>query len=302
MANLRDIRNRISSIKNTQQITKAMKMVAAAKLRKAQQRMSATRPYANKMREVMARLVSANSSENKLLRQPDETSRVLMILIGSDKGLCGGFNNNLFRTIELYIHDHLASFNESGNLDLITVGRKSGAYFKKREYKVVDSHPGFFDNLTYEDTSEIMEHASQSFADGEYDSVYIAFNEFKTVISQNRLVEEVLPIKTDLLNTDNSAEKENKKIETFTEYIYEPDADTILKNMLPVHLNMQLWRAVLESNASEQGARMAAMDNATENAKELEQELKLRYNQARQSAITTEISEIVSGAAALEGN
>lgn len=302
MANLRDIRNRISSIKNTQQITKAMKMVAAAKLRKAQQRMSATRPYANKMREVMARLVSANSSDNKLLRQPEETSRVLMIVIGSDKGLCGGFNNNLFRTIELYIHDHLSSFNESGNLDLITVGRKSGAYFKKREYKVVDSHPGFFDNLTYEDTSEIMEHASQSFAKGEYDSVYIAFNEFKTVISQNRLVEEVLPIKTDLLNTDNSVEKENKKIETFTEYIYEPDADNILKNMLPVHLNMQLWRAVLESNASEQGARMAAMDNATENAKELEQELKLRYNQARQSAITTEISEIVSGAAALEGN
>ncbi len=301
MANLRDIRNRISSIKNTQQITKAMKMVAAAKLRKAQQRMAATRPYANKMREVMARLVSANTSDNKLLRQPADRSRVLMIIVGSDKGLCGGFNNNLFRAVEFHIQEKLGSYHASGNLDLITIGKKSTAYFKKREYKVVDSHPGFFDNLNYEDTSEIMEKASNSFAEGDYDSVYIAFNEFKTVISQNRLVEEVLPIKTDLLVSDEK-EDESRKVESFTEYIYEPDADTILNSMLPVHLNMQLWRSVLESNASEQGARMAAMDNATENAKELEQELKLRYNQARQSAITTEISEIVSGAAALESN
>ncbi len=301
MANLRDIRTRISSIKNTQQITKAMKMVAAAKLRKAQQRMAATRPYANKMREVMSRLVSANNSDNKLLRQPSETEHVLLIVVGSDKGLCGGFNNNLFRVVELYIREHLDSFNQSGDLDLITIGRKSGAYFKKRDYKVIESHPGFFDNLNYEDTSAIMEAASAKFADGDYDKVFIAFNEFKSVISQNRLVEEVLPIKTEALSEEDQAD-EGKKIETFTEYIYEPDADSILNSLLPVHLNMQLWRAVLESNASEQGARMAAMDNATENAKELEQELKLRYNQARQSAITTEISEIVSGAAALEGN
>ncbi|TVR16119.1 MAG: ATP synthase F1 subunit gamma [Balneolaceae bacterium] len=300
MANLRDIRNRISSIKNTQQITKAMKMVAAAKLRKAQQRMAATRPYANKMREVMSRLVSANNSDNKLLRLPTESEHVLLIVVGSDKGLCGGFNNNLFRAVEMYIREHLDSYNQSGNLDLVTIGRKSGAYFKKRNYKVIESHPGFFDNLNYEDTSAIMGAASGKFADGDYDKVYIAFNEFKSVISQNRLVEEVLPIKTEALSEEEHAD-ESKKIETFTEYIYEPDADSILNSLLPVHLNMQLWRAVLESNASEQGARMAAMDNATENAKELEQELKLRYNQARQSAITTEISEIVSGAAALEG-
>ncbi len=301
MANLRDIRNRISSIKNTQQITKAMKMVAAAKLRKAQQRMTATRPYASKMREVVARLVSANNSDFKLLRQPEETNKVLLIVVGSDKGLCGGFNNNLFRSVESYIQEKLSSFNEAGKLELITIGKKAGAYFKKREYSVVETHPGFFDDLNYEATSDIMESASASFADGTYDSVFISFNEFKTVISQNRVIDEVLPIKTEALTSESEKAGDAKKAEAITDYIYEPDADSILKEMLPVHLNMQLWRAVLDSNASEQGARMAAMDNATENAKDLEQELKLRYNQARQSAITTEISEIVSGAAALEG-
>jgi F-type H+-transporting ATPase subunit gamma len=160
---------------------------------------------------------------------------------------------------------------------------------------LVESHVGFFDDLNYEDTSEIMTNTTEAFADGHYDKVLIAFNEFKSVIAQHRLVDEVLP-----LNTDSFDEHEASAGSGSVDYIYEPDADTILDKILPVHLNMQLWRAVLESNASEQGARMAAMDNATENAKELEQELRLKYNQARQSAITTEISEIVSGAAALE--
>lgn len=298
MANLRDIRNRITSIKNTQQITKAMKMVAAARLRKAQQRMSATRPFAKKMRDVVARLVSGNSTSNVLLRQPEEVSRVLLIVVGSDRGLCGGFNNNLFRVVENKIETELSEFLENKTLDLVTIGRKADAFFKKRNYQVVDSYPGFFDDLDYETTSGIMEKASEMFAGETYDKVLIAFNEFKTVIAQNRLVEEVLPIQTDSFDE----EKNQSKAGEITDYIYEPDADTILEKILPVYVNMQLWRAVLESNASEQGARMAAMDNATENAKELEQELRLKYNQARQSAITTEISEIVSGAAALEDN
>ncbi|MCC5908501.1 MAG: ATP synthase F1 subunit gamma [Balneolaceae bacterium] len=295
MANLRDIRNRISSIKNTQQITKAMKMVAAARLRKAQQRMAATRPYAQKMRDVVSRLVSGNSAEYKLLRQPEDIQRVVMIVVGSDRGLCGGFNNNLFRVVENYIAENLFKLNQDGKLDLVTIGRKADGYFKKRNYNVVESHIGFFDNLNYEDTSAIMTAATDAFASGTYDKVLIAFNEFKTVITQNRLVVDVLPLNTEAFdeNNDSSADE-------FIDYIYEPDAETILKRILPVHLNMQLWKAVLESNASEQGARMAAMDNATENAKELEQDLRLKYNQARQSAITTEISEIVSGAAALE--
>ena len=295
MANLRDLRNRINSIKNTQQITKAMKMVAAAKLRKAQQRMSATRPYANKMSSVVTRLASASSAENPLLRQPEEVNNVLLVVVGSDKGLCGGFNNNLFRTVEAHITEKLSSFQENDTLSLITIGKKAGAYFTKRHYNVIEKHPGFFDDLNYENTSEIMESVTQMFATGEYDHVQIAFNEFKTVIAQNRLVVNVLPF--DLGSEDKETEG---GIQEYTDYIYEPDADTILEKLLPVHLNMQLWRAVLESNASEQGARMAAMDNATENAKELEEELSLKYNQMRQSAITTEISEIVSGAAALE--
>ncbi|TVQ04956.1 MAG: ATP synthase F1 subunit gamma [Balneolaceae bacterium] len=295
MANLRDIRNRINSIKNTQQITKAMKMVAAAKLRKAQQRMTATRPYSKKLREVVSKLVNVEEVSNILLRQPDEVSKILMIIVGSDRGLCGGFNNNLFRVVENTIEDKYSETKKSENLHLIAIGKKAEAYFKKRRYQVIKSYPGFFDDLNYTQCSDIMDWASGNFADGTYDKILIAFNEFKTVISQNRLVEEVLPIQTEAFDDkgQNSA-----KIET--DYIFEPDADTILDDILPVYVNMQLWRAVLESNASEQGARMAAMDNATENAKELEQELRLKYNQARQSAITTEISEIVSGAAALE--
>ena len=296
MANLRDLRNRINSIKNTQQITKAMKMVAASKLRKAQQRMSATRPYATKMSSVVTRLSSLNNTENTLLRQPEEVKKTLLIVVGSDKGLCGGFNNNLFRTVETHISENLSRFRDSGNLFLITIGKKAGAYFKKRNYQILESYPGFFDNLNYESTSEIMQNATQLFAEGEYDRVQIAFNEFKTVIAQNKLVVNVLPFEVE----EEDSANENG-IQDYTDYIYEPNADEILEKLLPVHLNMQLWRAVLESNASEQGARMAAMDNATENAKELEEELSLKYNQLRQSAITTEISEIVSGAAALEG-
>ena len=295
MANLRDIRNRISSIENTQQITKAMKMVAAAKLRKAQQRMLATRPYANKIQSVVGRLVDGSGSDNILLRQPESTDRVLMIVIGSDRGLCGAFNNNLFKVVEEKISTQYAEFQDQGKLDIITVGRKADAFFKKRKYKVTGSNVGFFDKLNYEETAEIMENAIAWFSKGSYDKVVLAYNEFKSVIAQNRLVDEVLPIKPEKLIGDKDETGAGND-----DYIFEPDTETILRDILPAHLNMQLWRAVLESNASEQGARMAAMDNATENAKELRDDLKLKYNQARQSAITTEISEIVSGAAALE--
>lgn len=296
MANLRDIRNRITSIKNTQQITKAMKMVAAAKLRKAQQRMTETRPFALKLKQMAGRLLAGANKENPLLRQPVEIRKVAMIIVGSDRGLCGGFNNNLFRTVENHIASELAEYQNASTLDLYTIGKKADQYFKKRNYQVVASWPGFFESLNYLDTSEIMKSLSDAFQAEEYDKVLIAFNEFKTVIAQNRVITEVLPLQLSDLGGDKPVDEKS-----VTDYIYEPDAATILSELLPLYLNMQLWRAVLESNASEQGARMAAMDNATENGKELEQELSLKYNQARQSAITTEISEIVSGAAALEG-
>ncbi|MEX0843789.1 MAG: ATP synthase F1 subunit gamma [Balneolaceae bacterium] len=298
MANLRDIRNRISSVNNTQQITKAMKMVAAAKLKKAQDRMIQTRPYASKIEEVAGRLAESSHSNNPLLRKPDEVKKVLFIIIGSDRGLCGGFNNNLFKEIENQLHNKFQHYLENKSLSLVTIGKKATAHFKKRKYQVIESYPGFFDDIKYDSTSAIMETATSQFVKEEFDEVHIAFNEFRSVIAQNRTVQKVLPIDTEKIAYNNS----DNATEQVIDYLYEPNSQAILDRLLPLHLNMQLWRAVLESNASEQGARMTAMDSATENAKDLEKELRLKYNQARQSAITTEISEIVSGAQALSDN
>ncbi|MTI89643.1 MAG: ATP synthase F1 subunit gamma [Balneolaceae bacterium] len=300
MANLRDIRNRIGSVQNTQQITKAMKMVAAAKLRKAQDRMISTRPYASKIKDVVSRLVGSAGGKNPIMRSPDKVDNVLFIVIGSDRGLCGGFNNNLFKEIEKKLSDEFETHLENNSLSLVTIGKKATSYFKKRKYKVAEGFPGFFDNIEYEPVADIMADAIERFGSEEYDEVYIAFNEFKSVIAQTRTIQKVLPIDTEKMSgsDDNSDHASQQSID----YIYEPDSDAILEKLLPLHLNMQLWRAILESNAAEQGARMTAMDNATENAKDLERELKLKYNQARQSAITTEISEIVSGAQALSDN
>ncbi len=293
MANLRDIRNRIESIKNTQQITRAMKMVAAAKLRKAQDRIVETRPYASKMKKVVGRLVKSSSEDNVLLRKPESVDNVLLIVVGSDRGLCGGFNNNLFKVVEKTIAEEYKDYQESGNLSLLCIGRQATKYFGKRDYQIVSKHPGFWDNIEFNKATEIMKSVVADFKSGNYDEVKVAYNEFKSVIAQNRLVESVLPIDSEHLideETENAA----------TEYIFEPDVENILQKLLPLHLNLQLWKAILESNAAEQGARMTAMDNATENAQEMKEDLQLEYNRARQSAITTEISEIISGAQALE--
>ena len=296
MANLRDIRNRIESIQNTQQITKAMKMVAAAKLRKAQNRIIETRPYASKMQEVVARLVSGSSEDNDLLRKRDSVDKILFIVVGSDRGLCGAFNNNLFKEIEKRIENDFASYKANGNLDMVAIGRKATKYFGKRKYNVVTEFPGFFDELVFSQISDIMKSVVSEFKNGDYDEVYLAYNEFQSVISQNRIIKKILPIDPTSLVDEKQKEAKEENID----YIFEPDVDSILQELLPLHINMQMWKAVLESNAAEQGARMTAMDNATENAKELEDDLRLEYNRARQSAITTEISEIISGAQALE--
>ncbi|MGM0547269.1 MAG: ATP synthase F1 subunit gamma [Bacteroidota bacterium] len=294
MANLRDIRNRIESIKNTQQITRAMKMVAAAKLRKAQDRIIETRPYASKMKQVVARLVKNSSEEDVLLRIPESKDKVLLIVVGSDRGLCGGFNNNMFKVVEKTVNEEYSAYKESGNLSLICIGRQATKYFGKRNYNIIAEYPGFWDNIVFNKATAIMKSVIADFKSGDFDEVKLAYNEFKSVIAQNRLVETVLPIDPDSL-------VEMKEEETSaTEYIFEPDVENILKKLLPLHLNLQLWKAILESNAAEQGARMTAMDNATENAQEMKEDLQLEYNRARQSAITTEISEIISGAQALE--
>lgn len=293
MANLRDIRNRIESIKNTQQITRAMKMVAAAKLRKAQDRIVETRPYASKMKEVVGRLVENSSEDNVLLHSPESRDNVLFIVVGSDRGLCGAFNNNLFKEVENTISEEYSEYHESGNLSLLCIGRQAIKYFGKRNYNIIAKYPGFWDEIVFSKATEIMKSVVNDFKSGTFDEVKVAYNEFKSVISQNRLVESVLPI-------DPSKLVDEEEEISSTEYIFEPDVENILQKLLPLHLNLQLWRAILESNAAEQGARMTAMDNATENAQEMKEDLQLEYNRARQSAITTEISEIISGAQALE--
>lgn len=294
MANLRDIRNRIDSIKNIQQITRAMKMVAAAKLRKAQDRILEARPYSEKMKEMVARMVANSTENNVLLRKPESTDKVLFIVIGSDRGLCGGFNNNLFKVTKKNIEKNYEQYHKNDNLSLICLGDQAIKHFAKRDYPVIAEYPDFFKELDFQQTKEIMKKVISLFKTGEYDEVKLAYNEFKSVIAQNRLVEPVLPIEPDSLLGDE------EEIQHETEYIFEPNANEILNKLLPLHLNLQLWKAILESNAAEQGARMTAMDNATENAQEMQEDLQLEYNRARQSAITTEISEIISGAQALE--
>lgn len=290
MANLRDIRDRITSVKNTQQITKAMKMVAAARLKKAQDRVVATRPYAASIASVIGKLAADGTSDNPYMRTSESNDRVLLIIVGSDRGLCGGFNSNLFRYVEDQIRAQFSEQHTNGSLELVCIGRKSFDHFRKRGYKVRRSHVGFFDKIQFDAAASVMRTATNEFLNSEFDSVFLAYNEFKSVISQNRMMSQVLP-----LNVDSLASSEIEDVD----YIFEPSTEAILESIIPLHLNTQMWKAVLESNASEQGARMAAMDNATENANEIMRQLRLKYNQARQAAITTEISEIVSGAEAL---
>lgn len=292
MANLRDIRDRISSVKNTQQITKAMKMVAAARLKKAQDRVIATRPYAGRIAKVIGKLAAEATGDNLYLKQVEQPERVLLIIIGSDRGLCGGFNSNLFRFIEDGIKTRFADQLKNNSLDLVCIGRKAYDHFRKRGYSIKRQHVGFFDKIQFDSAATVMRSAVKEFTEKEYDAVYLAFNEFKSVIAQNRIMTQLLPVPV-------VSDTEEDDLSYGIDYIYEPSTKVILDKLIPLHLNTQLWRAVLESNASEQGARMAAMDNATENASEIMRDLKLKYNQARQAAITTELSEIVSGAEAL---
>lgn len=288
MANLRDIRDRITSIQSTQQITKAMKMVAAAKLRKAQNRIIDLRPYAFRLAGVLKTVVANSNVDNVYVRElPVNLQNILYVVVSSDRGLCGGFNNNLFKILESDIKTRFVSQSAAGTVSLVCLGRKANEYFRKRGYRVVADKTGFMDKLTFDHPTSVMASVRKSFEAGEYDVIYLVFNEFKSIITQNRIIDQLLPVP--------------KSQEDFVrgDYLFEPSADKMLEKLLPLYLNNQMWKALLESFASEQGARMAAMDNATENAKEITRQLKLSYNQARQAAITTEISEIVSGAEAL---
>ncbi|MEW6196246.1 MAG: ATP synthase F1 subunit gamma [Bacteroidota bacterium] len=290
MATLRDIKRRIKGVKNTQQITKAMKMVAAARLRRAQENIMNARPYSHKIAEVLNHLLNIETNINNELITEREVKRIAFVVVTSDRGLCGGFNMNIIRQVEELARNEFNTFYSSGNTDLYCVGKKGNDYFTKRPFKVVGSHVGIFSHLKFEFASGLVKDLTQKYLSGEIDKVYIVFNEFRSVIQQKTTVEQFLPIIP--VSGEEKADH--------AEYIYEPDKVGIINDLLPKHLSAQMWRVFLESYAAELGARMTAMDMATENAKELIRSLQLTYNKERQAAITKEIIEIVSGANALK--
>ncbi|HEX9614612.1 MAG TPA: ATP synthase F1 subunit gamma [Bacteroidota bacterium] len=295
MATLREIRGRITGVKNTQKITKAMKMVAAARLRRAQEGIMAARPYARKINELLRHLVTQVDPTLNPLFAPREVNRVVMIVVTADRGLCGAFNANILKAAE---QEMRTRYGDLLSLDhgvrLIAVGKKSFEYFKKRKYELYAKHVGLFSDLDFKHAREIMNEATEGYLKGEFDKVVVIYNEFKSVIQQRIVVEQLLPIPP-----EESRGGEGKS-HSLVEYIYEPSSREIIDQLVPKHLNFQIWRILLESNAAEQGARMAAMDSATENARELIRGLSLSFNNARQAAITKELLEIVGGAEALK--
>ncbi len=296
MAQYRKIRSRITGIQSTAKITQAMKMVAAAKLRRAQDSMIAARPYAEKLGEILSHLADAIDSSISPFFEVREIHRVAVIVVAADRGLCGPFNGNVIKEAENRIRKTYGEQNRAGAVDVICVGKRAVDHFRNRPYNMVGSYPGIFSDLDFTIAQRIVGQVADSFLDGEYDRVELIYNEFRSVISQEVATKQFLPVEP------LQHEEEDKSESGYNiEYIFEPSSVELLNALLPKHLNTQLWNALLESNAAEHGARMTAMDNATRNAKDLARDLKLEYNKARQAAITTEILEIVSGANALNG-
>jgi F-type H+-transporting ATPase subunit gamma len=286
MATLRQIRRRISSVRSTQQITKAMKMVAAAKLRKAQERIMATRPYAQKLADTIGDLVAMLETSQNPLLQSRPIEKVLTVIVTADRGLCGAFNSNLIR----YAKNLVQTYKDVES-QILLVGRKGYEFFSRRDYQIFDYKMNFFNNLFFEDATEIVSKLVSAYTDGSVDKIEIVYNQFKSAVQQNITLEQFLPFIPD---------QEMVEAKSQIDFLYEPNKQAILDLAVPKHLNIQMWKVLLESNAAEQGARMTAMDNATENAEELIGYLTLTYNRTRQAAITKEISEIVGGAEALK--
>jgi F-type H+-transporting ATPase subunit gamma len=292
MANLKEVKGRIQSVTSTQQITKAMKMVAAAKLRRAQDRILQMRPYALKLSGIMQNISS--SVDEEVIENPfaevRDIKNVLLVVVSSDRGLCGAFNSNVFKYTKALIEEKYSAVEASGGLYILPVGKRSRDYFVKRDYQVIEEYAELFGHLDFSSSIVASKMIQQKFMEGEFDHVEIIFNEFKNVATQILKNEQYLPI----------AEKfdEGEVVED-NDYIYEPGQEFIFQEIVPKSLNIQFYKSLLESNAAENGARMTAMDKATDNAGELLKELKLTYNRTRQAAITKEILEIVGGAEAL---
>lgn len=292
MATLREIRRRIASIKNIEQVTDAMRVVAAARLRRAQENIMATRPYADKLNMVLGHLISQMDVENEALTHPlletREVKHACVVSVSADRGLCGSFNSNLIRTTT----QRIEHYKENGaDVTLICIGRRGHEHFVRRGYDITDSYVNIFRQLEFQTAVDVVHEFEHLYIDKKIDKVEVVYNNFKSAILQTVLVEQLLPLEPEIPEGDD----------LFLDYIYEPGQVELFEMLLGKHLNMQMWKVLLDSNAAEQAARMAAMENATQKAKELIDELILQRNRARQTQITTEISEIVSGAAALEG-
>jgi len=290
MASLKEVKSRISSVMSTQQITKAMKMVAAAKLRKSQDRIIQMRPFAKKMNGLLQNLSADQSDGQGWYSVVREEKKVLIVAISSDRGLCGSFNSSVFKATIKLIEEKYAAQNQRKNVTILPIGKKSSEFFTKRNFPVINTYSTIFQDLSFEKVSEAGQFLMDQFRKGEFDKIEIVFNEFKNVATQVLRIDQLLPVLP--LKVETKAE--------VADYIFQPNREEIIEGLIPKSLKVQLFKAVLESNASENGARMTAMDKATENAGELLKDLRLTYNRTRQAAITKEILEIVAGAEALK--
>lgn len=293
MASLKEVKSRIVTVVSTQQITKAMKMVAAAKLRRSQDRIMQMRPFSQKLSYILQNLSAANvgNDSGNWYSRVREEEKILIVAISSDRGLAGSFNSNITKGVLKLIEDKYQAQSKKGNVTILSIGKKGFDYFSKRKFNVISQYTGLFLKLTFENVSEAADYIMKEFREGRLDKVEIVYNEFKNVATQILRVEQYLPV-TPPASTPSSSSQ--------VDYIYQPNQEEIMSGLIPKSLRVQLFKALLDSNAAENGARMTAMDKATENAGELLKELRLTYNRTRQAAITKEILEIVGGAEALK--
>jgi F-type H+-transporting ATPase subunit gamma len=292
MPSLKEVKSRIVSVSSTQQITKAMKMVAAAKLRKSQERIMQMRPFARKLNELLQNLSANGGGEENVYAQTREENKILIVAISADRGLCGAFNSNVFKAATKLVTEKYNAQWKKGNVTVLPIGRKANDYFTKRNFKVINQYWHTFGHLSFDKVSEVAQVLMRSFEKGEFDKIEIIYNEFKNVATQILRTEQFLPVVP--------VNKTSGKVEV--DYIFEPNREEIIAGLIPKSLNVQLFKALLDSDAAFNGAQMTAMDKATENAGDLLKELKLTYNRTRQAAITKEILEIVAGAEALKSS
>ena len=296
MANLKEVRDRIASVKNTQQITKAMKMVSAAKLRRAQDAITQMRPYANKLDAMLRNILSnLEGDAGTVFGQERPVERACIVVVTSNRGLCGAFNSNVIKAARAAMEGKFARVHERGNLSMLFIGKKGFEYFNKRyadSVNIISDYVNLFDDLSFDNTKRVATYLMESFEQGRFDAVEVAYGEFRNAAVQNTIHVPFLPVP--------KVEMEEGEVNHRADYIFEPSKEGLLSHLVPSILQTQFHKFNLDTHASEHGARMTAMDSATENANELLRELKISYNKARQEAITSEILEIVGGAAALE--